>query len=111
LAYRHRNTTLDVLIELREGPTPIAITGQVLHSPKKSGELADLSVLLVSEMKALARTTTNQFGEFRLECALMEDACVEIRLREGEWVSLPLGKLDWAFRTTAATADQATRSL
>jgi CheY-like chemotaxis protein len=97
LAYRHRNAIIDLLIEPR-GVGKIAIMGQVLQSSKQKGESEGLPVLLVNGMKTIARTSTNQFGEFRLECAPMRDACVEMRLREGAWVSLPLGKLDWAIK-------------
>ena len=97
IAYQHRSAIIDLLIEPR-GVGKIAIMGQVLQSPKQRGESEGLPVLVVSGVRAMARTSTNQFGEFRLECASVRDACVEMRLREGEWVSLPLGKLDWAIR-------------
>ena len=93
LAYQYRTAIIDLVIESREGGK-IAIMGQVLQSPKQSGECNGLPVLLVSGMRTMVRTSTNQFGEFRLECASVRDACVEMRLREGAWVSLPLGKLD-----------------
>ena len=97
LAYQHRTAIIDLLIEPR-GVGKIAIMGQVLQSTKQRGESDSLPVLLVNGMKTIARTSTNQFGEFHLECASVRDACVEMRLREGAWVSLPLGKLDWAIR-------------
>jgi CheY-like chemotaxis protein len=97
IAYQHRNAIIDLLIEPK-GVGRIAIMGQVLQSPKQSSESEGLPVLLVNGMKTMARTSTNQFGEFRLEFAPVRDACVEMRLREGAWVSLPLGKLDWAIK-------------
>ena len=100
LAYQHRSAIIDLLIEPK-GVGRIAIMGQVLQSPKQSSESDGLPVLLVNGMKTMARTSTNQFGEFRLEFAPVRDACVEMRLREGAWVSLPLGKLDWAIKETS----------
>lgn len=97
LAFQHRSATIDVLIEPRDAGR-ISITGQVLHSPGKKGEGDSLPVLLVSGMRTMARTSTNRFGEFRLECASLREACVEMRLREGAWVTLPLGKMDWVAR-------------
>jgi len=97
LAFQHRNAIIDLLIEPR-GVDKISIMGQVLNSSKKRSESDSLPVLLVNGMRTIVRTSTNQFGEFRLECAPVRDACVEMRLREGAWVSLPLGKLDWAIR-------------
>jgi CheY-like chemotaxis protein len=97
LAYQHRNAIIDLLIEPR-GVGKISIMGQVLNSSKQKSERESLPVLLVNGMRTIARTSTNQFGEFRLECAPVRDACVEMRLRKGAWVSLPLGKLDWAIK-------------
>jgi CheY-like chemotaxis protein len=97
LAFQHGNAIIDLLIEPR-GVGKISIMGQVLNSSKKRGESDSLPVLLVNGMRTIVRTSTNPFGEFRLECAPVRDACVEMRLRKGVWVSLPLGKLDWAMR-------------
>jgi len=52
-------------------------------------------VLLIDGMTTVARTTTNQFGEFLLEFEIMEDPGLQIRVREG-WAAIPLGKMDWA---------------
>lgn len=93
LAYQHKSATIDLIIEPREGRGGISISGQVLDATKRKGE--GLAVLLTSDLKTLARTTTNQFGEFGLEFELAKEACLEIRLGEGVWVSLPLGKMDW----------------
>jgi CheY-like chemotaxis protein len=87
-AYQHKRTTID-----RSGRASLA--GQVLDAEKK-GKNDGLSVLLVSGMGTLARTATNQFGEFHLECELPEDVSIEIRLGERSWVLVPLGKMDWA---------------
>lgn len=95
LAYQHKIATIDLLIAPKEDRARISITGQVLYSVEKSDDSKGLPVLLISGMRTVARTSTNQFGEFSFECEPVEDACVEMRLGKGAWVSLPLGKMDW----------------
>ncbi len=94
-AYQHKKTTIDLSIEFAEGSGRASLAGQVLDAEKK-GKNDGLSVLLVSGMGTLARTATNQFGEFHVECELPEDVSLEIRLGERSWVLVPLGKMDWA---------------
>jgi len=99
LVYRHGSTTIDVLIEPRESSDGLSITGQVLDRNRKGHETSSLPVLLVTGMRNQGRASTNQFGEFSLDCesvqSMMEDTCVEVRLGEGAWVSMPIGKMGW----------------
>src|SRR5215470_16190771 len=99
LVYRHESTTIDLLVEPRGSSRGLSITGQVLDSNWKSRENSSLPVLLTSGMRNQGRSSTNQFGEFNLECesveSMLEDTCVEVRLGEGAWVSLPIGKMGW----------------
>lgn len=95
LAYRHKNSTIDFLIEPKETSGKILVTGQVLQRGTKSRGAEGLPVLLVSGTRTLARTTTNSFGEFSFECEPVEHGCIEMRLGEGAWISLPLGRMDW----------------
>lgn len=99
LVYRHEGTTIDLLIEPRESSRGLAITGQVVDRKGKSGDHSSLPVLLTGGARNQGRASTNQFGEFSLECeaveSMMEDTCVEVRLGEGAWISLPIGKMGW----------------
>ena len=94
LAYQFKNSTIDFLIESMESSGKMLIIGQVLHQGKKNQRTEGLPVLLVSGVRTVARTTTNSFGEFRFECEPVDDACIEMRLGEGAWISLPLGTMD-----------------
>jgi CheY-like chemotaxis protein len=105
LAYQHNKTIVDLSIEFAEGAGKMSLAGQVLDGEKK-GKNDGLPVLLVSEMGTLARTTTNQFGEFHVECDIPEDASVEVRLGERSWVLIPLGKMDWGGKRTSSCADR-----
>lgn len=99
LVYQHESTTIDLLIEPRESSRGLSIVGQVLDRNWKSRENSSLPVLLIAGMRNQGRASTNQFGEFSLECesveSMMEDTCVEVRLGEGAWISLPIGKMGW----------------
>lgn len=106
VAYQHRNSTIDFLIEPMEASGKLSVTGQVLLRGKKDHGTEGLPVLLVSGTRTVARTMTNSFGEFRLECEPVEDGCIEMRLREGAWISLPLGGMGWEKRKTAALKDK-----
>jgi len=93
LAYQHKRTIIDVSLELAEGSGRMSLAGQVLDGERK-GKNEGLSVLLVSGTGTLARTATNEFGEFQVECEFPEDMSLEIRLGERSWVLVPLGKMD-----------------
>lgn len=99
LAYQYNRTIIDVSIEFADRTGRMSLAGQVLESEKK-GRNDCLPVLLVSGVGTLVRTATNQCGEFRMECEFPGDASLEIRLGERSWVVVPLGKMDWAARTS-----------
>lgn len=95
LAYQYKSAVIDLSIEFPEGSGRTSIAGQLVDGERKA--MTDgLSVLLVSGAGTLARTATNQFGEFHLEFESTESVSLEIRLGERSWVLVPLGKMDWA---------------
>jgi CheY-like chemotaxis protein len=94
LAYRHKNKIVDLLIT-QVGFGRVLLAGQVLGGGMGMARNNCLVVLLIDGMTTVARTTTNQFGEFLLEFEIMEDPGLQIRVREG-WTAIPLGKMDWA---------------
>ena len=105
VAYQHNKTIIDVSIEFAEGTGKMSLAGQVLDGERK-GKNEGLPVLLVGGMGTLARTATNQFGEFHVECDFPEDISLEVRLGERSWVLVPLGKMDWAAKRTSSCADR-----
>jgi CheY-like chemotaxis protein len=94
LAYQHKSTVIDLSIEFPKGSDRISLVGQVLDAERK-GMNDGLSVLLVSGVTTLVRTTTNQFGEFHLELESAKNVSLEIRVTERSWILVPLGKIDW----------------
>jgi hypothetical protein len=93
LAYQYEKTVIDLHVDLGDGAARVRLAGQVLAQGDK-GKIADLSVVLVNGDGTLTRTTTNQFGEFHIECEFPEDLTLEIRLGERSWVLLPLGGIE-----------------
>jgi hypothetical protein len=95
LAYQHKHTTVDFLIEPKEDSGQVCIAGQVLDTNIVSSKPRALAVVLLDRAKILSRTSTNQSGEFRLEFPFRENAEVHICLGAGSWLSIPLGKMEW----------------
>jgi len=93
LAYQHDRTVIDLSVEFGHGSGQVRLTGQVLAHGNK-GNLGNLAVVLVNGSGTLARTTTNEFGEFHIECEFPEDLSLEIRLGERAWILVPLGRMD-----------------
>ena len=103
LAYEYKNAIIDLSIEFQEGSGRTSIAGQVLYGERK-GASDGLSVLLVSGIGTLARTVTNQFGEFHLGFESADAVSLEIRLGERSWILVPLGKMDWPRKPMPARA-------
>lgn len=95
MTYEHSSTIIDVLVDRPVGSERISLVGQVLDSSKVVRMNSGLPVVLLDESGTLARTTTNQLGEFNLDFEYAEHLSLEIRLRERSWVSIPLGPMDW----------------
>jgi CheY-like chemotaxis protein len=96
LAYRHKNITIDVLLTPEVESGRVLLAGQVMGFGMGKRKNDGLAVLLTDGVKTIARTATNQFGEFQLEFESIEDPGLQIRLREGCWAAIALGKMDWA---------------
>lgn len=95
LAYQHKDSSIDLLIEPVEASGKMSVTGQLLQGGNKHRATDGVPVLLVSGSRTVARTNTNAFGEFRFECEPVEDGCIEMRLGEGQWISLQFGRIAW----------------
>jgi hypothetical protein len=66
LLHRTRSWAVDLRLE-SEGGGRTSIAGQVLRSSGKSGAAVVADVILTQGATFLARTSTNQFGEFQLQ--------------------------------------------
>lgn len=84
---------IDMRMELQPGSKRICLTGQVLDSTGPDRTVNDLSLFLVREQQLLARTTTNQFGEFHLEFAQSGKHRVLVQIPEERAIAVPLQRL------------------
>src|SRR5262249_47932986 len=72
LAYRYKNMIIDVLITQQVESGQVLLAGQVMGFGMGVRQNRGLAVLLIDGVKTVARTTTNQLGEFQLEFAIIE---------------------------------------
>jgi CheY-like chemotaxis protein len=92
LAYQHRSTTVNLLVQHNKETVWTSLAGQVLDVSMRA--VHGLPVLLSSRNRTLAQTITSQFGEFGLEVDLVEYAGLQIRLAEGSWIYMALEDTD-----------------
>lgn len=102
LAFQYKKTIVDLSIESVDGSDRISLAGQILDG-ERNGKMDGLTVLLVSGAGTLARTSTNDSGEFHLECELPEGAGLEIRLGQRSWIQVPLGTVERAAKQKASS--------
>jgi hypothetical protein len=93
--YEHNNTTIDVHVDAQTGSNRVSLMGQVLDGTKAPASYENLAVILNARDRTLARTTTNRQGEFILQFEFAENVCLEIRVGERSWISVPLTPLEW----------------
>ncbi|HLW52623.1 MAG TPA: hypothetical protein VKW06_07250 [Candidatus Angelobacter sp.] len=106
LAFRHQNAMIDLFIQPREDSGRVWVAGQVLEMDVARGQNSGLPVWLVSATRTLARTTTNQYGEFSLDFDALDASGLQIGLRDGAWASLPFGNTDWVRVRLAGPSSQ-----
>lgn len=105
LTYEHNSRLIEMFLDRPPGSERVSLVGQVLDTTKSGQGNPVLPVVLVDQSGTLARTTTNDAGEFNLEFKSAENLSLEIRLGERSWVSIPITLIDWA---TEETSDRAT---
>ncbi|HEY2934587.1 MAG TPA: hypothetical protein VGK99_22855 [Acidobacteriota bacterium] len=65
--YRAGNFLIDTRVDSESESNRISLAGQVLNSARPHRRIRASSIFLVREKKLVARTVTNQFGEFHLD--------------------------------------------
>jgi CheY-like chemotaxis protein len=96
LAYRCKDKIVDLLITPHVESDRITLAGQVTGMGAKEETNDSLVVLLMDGVETVARTNTNQFGEFQLEFEMVKDVGLRIRLLDDSWAAIAIGKMDWA---------------
>lgn len=103
LLYGHGNYRIDLRMEPRFDSDTISLVGQVLNSASPADEPLHVPVTLWKGRKVLAKSMTNEFGEFQLECDLKGPLQMQVDLPEGMPVRIPLVEL--SPRVSASNAE------
>jgi hypothetical protein len=82
----------DVLLDLqfRVNCTAVSVIGQILDAATQKARFGSRNVRLIREEGMLAQTTTNEFGEFRLEYGLQRNLLLVIELEDESFLITPL---------------------
>jgi hypothetical protein len=92
LLYQQGTCVIDLRVELKPGSSKLSIIGQVQDSAMAEADFKKVSVCALSENSLVMHTTTNDAGEFHLECEAVEKLSIQIGL-EGKSVVLPIPDL------------------
>lgn len=105
LTYKYGHTFIEMFLDRGLASEQVSLVGQVLNATAGEPEIPALTVVLVDQSGALARTTTNTSGEFALEFTSADTVSLEIRLAERSWVSIPVGKFQLGEGTVDAPSN------
>ena len=95
LTYKCDDTFIEVFLDRSLGSEQVSLVGQVLSASEREKGGPALPVVLVDQSGTLARTTTNDSGEFNLEFTSADNLSLEIRLGDRAWVSIAVGTIAW----------------
>ena len=93
LLYQSGDIRVDMWVEGRS-PNRINVMGQVLNLHQSDQMVTKAKVVLLEGERSLARTATNELGEFQLEFRMHDDMRLAIEVAMGRNVIIPLGILD-----------------
>lgn len=80
LLLREGSLLLDLRVQPKPASDSVSVMGQVVDSVQVDARLQNRAVSVVRASKALARTATNEFGEFQMEFEPGEDRLLMIEL-------------------------------
>ncbi len=81
---------IDLRMEPLMDSDKVSIVGQILNSADPTNLAGDMPVVLWKGRKILAKSLTNNYGEFQVECDLEEDLHLQLSLPTGAEVMIPL---------------------
>jgi hypothetical protein len=94
LLYRAGALMIDLKLQMSSGTDRFSLMGQVLSSDDAVA-MNEVPVHLLSGSAQLASTSTNRFGEFRLEHDSGKDLHVSLEVSEEKEVFIPLDESIW----------------
>lgn len=90
LLYGAGDYRIDVRIEPRTDSDKVAVVGQVLNAVDPAKRSPSLPVILLKGKKIVSVSQTNSFGEFNLECELVDDLKLHLKVPTQMDVWIPL---------------------
>lgn len=88
--FQRDNLLLDVHVESRPESGAVSLAGQILNPVESKTPLGGRQVSLLAETSEIARSVTNQFGEFHLEFQPAEDLMLVVTLENDAMLVTPL---------------------
>lgn len=82
LMYNSDSVFIDLRVERKSDSDCVALTGQVVDTQLREGELEEIPVLLFSKSDASLRTTTNQLGEFNFSFNAVERLGLHLSMKD-----------------------------
>jgi len=101
LLYKAGPVFIDLSVNTAHSSGHIALLGQVMDSETKTKGIEQIPLLLQSGQETLARTVTNEFGEFALECEARRSLQLSVGIGPKKDVLIVLDESVWVPRQSA----------
>ncbi len=102
MVYRAGPVLIDLNLNLTQSSRHIALQGQVMDSETTAKGIEEIPVLLQSGQETIARTQTNEFGEFRLECDARKSLQISVGVNPQKNVLIVLDETVWTIHQGAS---------
>jgi len=102
LLYRAGPVFIDLSLDLTQSSGHIALQGQVMDSDTKTKGIEEIPVMLQSGQETLARTLTDEFGEFELQCEARKGLQLSVAVNPQKNVLIVLDESVWTSRQNTA---------
>ena len=95
LLFEEGNWLLDLHVKPQAESNLVSVAGQILERQQSEPSYAGFTVAVLREKVELARTTTNQFGEFQLEFSPAGGLLLTVVLKDGSILASELPSMDF----------------
>lgn len=102
LLYKAGPVLIDLNLNLTQSSGHIALQGQVMDSEAEAKGIEEIPVLLQSGQETVARTQTNEFGEFQLECDARKSLQISVGVNPQKNVLIVLDETVWTIHQGAS---------
>jgi len=89
LVYEASGVAIEISCEEMLDSNRLTVVGQVCARTSQRARLSDVPVVITSNGSVVARTKTNEFGEFQLNFARANDLRISLGIAEGQTLCIP----------------------